>query len=122
MSSFTFSYISEQAPFVMKLQALTSTHNLSIATHPEGFWDVHPCTRTPLCDAEQVGTPRSERVLWIGRLGNRRCVLLVCRRNRTEPADSRTGWNRARTGPRDSCSTCSLDMTETQNYLKCVVI
>lgn len=52
--------------------------------------------------------PRSEPVLWFGRWGSRRCVRPVCSRCRTEPADSRTGWNRACTGPRDSHSTCSL--------------
>lgn len=95
-----------QAAFFMWLQALMSHRNLSIATHPEGSWDVHQCTRTPLCDAEQR---RSESVLWSDKWGSRRCVHPVCSRDRTEPADSRTGWNRARTDPRDSDSTCSLD-------------
>lgn len=86
-----------------------SNHNLYTATHPEGFWDVPRCTRTPLYDARQSGTPRSERVLWFGRWGSRRCVRPVCSWDRTEPADSRTGWSRACTGPRDGGSTCSLD-------------
>lgn len=78
----------------------------SIPTHPEGFWDVHRCTRTPLCDA---GSCCSQPVLWSGKWGSRRCVHPVCTRDRTEPADSRTEWSRARTGPRDSGSSCNLD-------------
>lgn len=83
-----------------------------IATHPEGFWDVHQCTRTPLCDAGQV---RSQLVFWSGKWGSRRCVQPACSRDRTEPAESRTGWNRARTGPRDGGSSCSLDTIVSQS-------